>query len=47
MFEGKGARPFDVEVTLGGYWLTRLKSRRPTAAMAAFESWLRATAGEG
>jgi LysR family transcriptional regulator of beta-lactamase len=41
MFEGKGARPFDVEVDLGGYWLTRLRSRRPTPAMAAFESWIR------
>jgi LysR family transcriptional regulator of beta-lactamase len=46
MFEGKGARPFDVEVNLGGYWLTRLKSRRPTAAMAAFESWIREAAGQ-
>jgi LysR family transcriptional regulator of beta-lactamase len=47
MFEGKGARPFDVEVELGGYWLTRLKSRRLTGAMAAFESWIRAAAEEG
>jgi LysR family transcriptional regulator of beta-lactamase len=47
MFEGKGVRPFDVEVTLGGYWLTRLKSRRQTAAMAAFESWIRGAAEEG
>jgi LysR family transcriptional regulator of beta-lactamase len=46
MFEGKGARPFAVEVSLGGYWLTRLKSRRPTAAMAAFESWIRAAAAK-
>jgi LysR family transcriptional regulator of beta-lactamase len=46
MFEGKGARPFDVEVDLGGYWLTRLKSRRPAHAMAAFEGWIRAAAAE-
>jgi LysR family transcriptional regulator of beta-lactamase len=46
MFEGKAERPFDVEVNLGGYWLTRLKSRRPTPAMAAFETWLRAAASE-
>lgn len=47
MFEGKGVRPFDVEINLGGYWLTRLKSKRPTDAMAAFESWIREAAGEG
>ena len=47
MFEGKGVRPFDVSISLGGYWLTRLKSKRPTEAMAAFESWIRTTAGEG
>jgi LysR family transcriptional regulator of beta-lactamase len=47
MFEGKGARPFEVAVNLGGYWLTRLKSRRLTDAMAAFESWIRKAAGEG
>jgi len=46
MFEGKGVRPFDVEINLGGYWLTRLKSKRPTDAMAAFESWIRTAAGE-
>jgi LysR family transcriptional regulator of beta-lactamase len=46
MFEGKGARPFDVRVDLGGYWLTRLKSRRPTHAMAAFESWICATTSD-
>ena len=26
--------------SLGGYWLTRLKSKRPTPAMEAFESWI-------
>jgi LysR family transcriptional regulator, regulator of gene expression of beta-lactamase len=44
LFEGRAVRPFDVEVNLGGYWLTRLKSRRPTAAMAAFQSWILAAA---
>ena len=37
---GMVVRPFRHEVSLGGYWLTRLKSRRPTPAMAAFESWI-------
>ena len=36
------ARPFEIEVHLGGYWLTRLNSRSDSAAMAAFRSWLRA-----
>lgn len=38
--EGRLARPFAAEVSLGGYWLTRLKSRRPGAAMTAFRDWL-------
>ena len=46
MFEDKATRPFAVEVDLGGYWLTRLKSKRPTPAMAAFESWIHEVAGE-
>jgi LysR family transcriptional regulator of beta-lactamase len=44
LFEGRAARPFAAEVDLGGYWLTRLKSKRPGAAMAAFEAWLLAEA---
>jgi LysR family transcriptional regulator, regulator of gene expression of beta-lactamase len=44
LFEGRAARPFAAEVDLGGYWLTRLKSRRPTAVMTAFEDWLLAEA---
>jgi LysR family transcriptional regulator, regulator of gene expression of beta-lactamase len=48
MFEGGEAlRPFAIEVNLGGYWLTRLKSRKPTAAMAAFERWIVAAAAAG
>jgi LysR family transcriptional regulator of beta-lactamase len=37
---GRLARPFAEEVALGAYWLTRLKSRRETEAMAAFREWL-------
>lgn len=33
-------RPFDIEVSLGGYWLTRLNSRPDSTAMAAFRRWL-------
>jgi len=42
--EGRVVRPFAHAVSLGGYWLTRLKSRKPTPAMAAFESWILAAA---
>ncbi len=42
--EGRAARPFRLEVSMGGYWLTSLKSRKPTPAMAAFQSWLLAAA---
>ncbi|HWL82464.1 MAG TPA: LysR family transcriptional regulator [Roseomonas sp.] len=38
--QGRLLRPFGAEVTLGAYWLTRLKSRRETPAMAAFRAWL-------
>jgi LysR family transcriptional regulator of beta-lactamase len=38
--QGRLARPFEAEIKLGDYWLTRLKSRSETAAMAAFRSWL-------
>jgi LysR family transcriptional regulator, regulator of gene expression of beta-lactamase len=44
LFGERAMRPFETEVDLGGYWLTRLKSKRPSAAMAAFEAWLRAEA---
>lgn len=33
-------RPFPVEVSLGGYWLTWLQSRSLTPAMLAFRDWL-------
>lgn len=33
-------RPFAATVSTGAYWLTRLKARAPTEAMAAFRIWL-------
>jgi LysR family transcriptional regulator of beta-lactamase len=33
-------RPFDVQVFLGSYWLTSLKSRRVSPAMQTFRDWL-------
>ena len=44
LFGDRAARPFAVEIDLGSYWLTRLKSKRSTAAMAVFEAWLVAEA---
>lgn len=38
--DGRAVRPFRLEVAMGGYWLTSLKSRKPTPAMAAFQSWM-------
>ena len=32
--------PFAIEADVGGYFLTRLKSRQPTGGMAAFRAWL-------
>lgn len=37
-------QPFDVSITTGGYWLTRLQSRAQTPAMQAFKGWLIAAA---
>lgn len=34
-------QPFEVGITTGSYWLTRLQSRAETPAMAAFKAWLR------
>jgi LysR family transcriptional regulator of beta-lactamase len=42
--EGRLARPFALEVSLGAYWLANLKSRRPTPGMAAFSKWILAQA---
>ncbi|WP_339471596.1 MULTISPECIES: LysR family transcriptional regulator [unclassified Pseudomonas] len=33
-------QPFDVGITTGSYWLTRLQSRAETSAMLAFKGWL-------
>lgn len=33
-------QPFDISVTLGGYWLSRLKSRPMTPAMTIFHHWI-------
>jgi LysR family transcriptional regulator of beta-lactamase len=38
-------QPFPIDVTLGAYWLTRLKSRAETRAMQAFRDWLLAASG--
>ena len=37
---GRLAQPFSLCVDAGRYWLTRLKSRAETAAMAAVKQWL-------
>lgn len=33
-------QPFDIYVSRGSYWLTRLKSRPETSAMTLFKTWL-------
>lgn len=48
MFEGELARgrlvqPFATRVSIGRYWLTWLKSKRPTRAMLAFRDWVMET----
>lgn len=50
MFAGEIAerrivQPFDIAVSAGGYWLTRLKSRAETTAMRAFRDWILAETG--
>ncbi|MBR0650553.1 LysR family transcriptional regulator [Roseomonas terrae] len=37
---GRLVRPFAAEVTLGAYWLTRLRSRPESPALAALRGWL-------
>jgi LysR family transcriptional regulator of beta-lactamase len=44
---GSIGRPFRASISLGSYWLTRLKSRKPTAAMKAFAEWIAAQAPGG
>lgn len=36
-------QPFEVGITTGSYWLTRLQSRAETSAMLAFKGWLQAS----
>lgn len=38
--EGRLAQPFAIEANIGGYWLTRLKSKPLSPEMAAFRDWL-------
>lgn len=38
-------QPFEVGITTGSYWLTRLQSRAETSAMVAFKGWLRERVG--
>jgi len=33
-------RPFNIDLAAGDYWLTTLKSKRPTIGMQAFKAWL-------
>jgi len=40
LMDGRLVRPFDIEVSIGRYWLTRLKSKRLTPAMRDFRDWL-------
>lgn len=37
---GRLARPFPIEVDVGRYWLTRLRSREEREPMRAFRQWL-------
>ncbi|EBN0073431.1 LysR family transcriptional regulator, partial [Salmonella enterica subsp. enterica serovar Virchow] len=41
---GALVQPFAAEITLGGYWLTRLQSRTETPVMQQFARWLLNTA---
>lgn len=44
--EGRLIRPFETQVSAGRYWLTWLKSRAPTPALHAFQTWLSAASDE-
>lgn len=37
---GRIVQPFDLGVTTGAYWLTRLKSRPETGAVRVFKKWI-------
>jgi LysR family transcriptional regulator of beta-lactamase len=38
--QGRLVQAFEVEIAVGGYWLTSLKSKPETAGLRAFRSWL-------
>jgi LysR family transcriptional regulator, regulator of gene expression of beta-lactamase len=38
--QGELVQPFAIETAVGSYWLTSLHSKRPTAGMLAFRTWL-------
>ena len=38
-------QPFEVGITTGSYWLTRLQSRAEKSAMVGFKGWLKASVG--
>ncbi|UII74101.1 LysR family transcriptional regulator [Pseudomonas sp. HN11] len=40
-------QPFNVGISTGSYWLTRLQSRAETPAMLAFKGWLREMVKQG
>ena len=37
---GRLIRPFGIDIAVGAYWLTSLKSRRTSPAMQTFRTWL-------
>ena len=39
---GRVMQPFDIAVSAGSYWMTRLKSRAETPSMMAFRKWIMA-----
>ena len=42
LHNGRVVRPFQSEISLGSYWLTRLQSRAESSAMREFAQWLSA-----
>jgi LysR family transcriptional regulator of beta-lactamase len=44
---GRLVRLFELELDGGSYWLTRLASRKPSAALQAFEAWISAESAVG
>jgi LysR family transcriptional regulator of beta-lactamase len=38
--QGQLVQPFEIEIAIGDYWLTSLKSKRQTPAMHTFRTWL-------